>query len=152
MLDKQIKIIGIGNVLCGEDALGTQVINRLQKLTLPENVTLVYGETDAWFGLEEAMDASYVIIVDAIWGNQGTNEVFKLKFSELYHERQELFVHDISLIDLIAFFNARGESIKGVIIGAECNSIEVGSSSVGTEDKINLIVKEILATLNNILK
>ena len=151
MLHEKIKIIGIGNVLCGDDALGVQVINRLMTLALPNNVALVHGETDAWFCLEEALTASYVIVIDSIFGNQGPEKVYKIDFSELGNRTDPFFGHDTSLIELIAFFNAKGENIQGVIIGIECNTIEIGFGlNAIVEGKICLVVNKILESLESL--
>jgi hydrogenase maturation protease len=98
---KDTLILGIGNILMGDEGVGVQVIRYLEKLVLPVKVDLLDGGTGGFHLLEYFYNYKKVILVDAtIDGSPvGTIKMLKPKYSSDYPTT--LTAHDIGLKDLL---------------------------------------------------
>ena len=98
---KQILVLGIGNVLLGDEGVGVQVIKELEKLDLPSNVDLLDGGTGGFHLLSYLQEYPRVILIDAMLDDSrpGTIKVIYPRFSNEFP--RTLSSHDIGLKDLI---------------------------------------------------
>ncbi len=101
---EKIVILGIGNILMGDEGIGVHVVNRLNALELPENIEVVDGGTGSFNLLGLMQEADKVILVDATIDDDKPGTVKRLipKFSKDYP--QTLTAHDIGLKDLLDAF------------------------------------------------
>jgi hydrogenase maturation protease len=73
---RDVRVLGIGNTLMGDDGVGSVVAHRLSEV-LPGDVTVVVGET-AGFALAPHFDeADTVIVVDALDADEEPGAVFR---------------------------------------------------------------------------
>ncbi len=100
-MNNKILIMGIGNVLLGDEGIGVHVINSLKKKTFPNYVDIVDGGTGGFHLLSYFHDYPKMIMIDATMdGNPpGTISVLKPKFASDFPTA--LSAHDIGLRDLI---------------------------------------------------
>ncbi len=98
---KQILVLGIGNLLMGDEGVGIHAVRYMENHTFPDQVTLLDGGTGGFNLLSSLEDYDPVIIVDATSdGNSpGTLRVRELRYS--YEFPATLGAHDIGLKDLI---------------------------------------------------
>ena len=92
----KILVMGIGNILMGDEGIGIHAINEFKKLNnIPDVVTILDGGTG---GLQEYPK---IVMVDAALNNdpEGTVKVIKPKFASDFPKG--LSAHDIGLKDLI---------------------------------------------------
>jgi hydrogenase maturation protease len=96
-----ILILGIGNVLMGDEGIGVCAINYLEKHTLPSNVRLLDGGTGGFHLLEYLQGYKKIIMIDATMDGSepGTLKVIKPRFSTDFPKA--LSAHDIGLKDLV---------------------------------------------------
>lgn len=106
----KILILGIGNILMGDEGIGVHVIWDLEKKKMPEGVELLDGGTGSFNLLEPMRKAEKVILIDAtIDENEvGTVRLIRPRFSKDYP--RTLTAHDIGLKDLIDAFYLLGET------------------------------------------
>jgi hydrogenase maturation protease len=107
---KRILILGIGNILMGDEGVGVHVVRYLQNLALPqEHVTIIDGGTGSFLLLEPMQTADKVILVDATADGQpiGSVRLLRPKYSRDYPPT--LTAHDIGLKDLIDAFYLLGD-------------------------------------------
>ena len=99
--EKQTLILGVGNVLLGDEGVGVHAIEYLKQFSLPPNVTLVDGGTGGFHLLSYFEEYSPIILIDATMdGNvDGTVRLLKPKFASDFPKT--LSAHDIGLRDLI---------------------------------------------------
>ena len=75
---KSIKtvILGIGNILLGDEGIGVHIIKRLQEEKLPPGVLVVDGSTAGFrlFAIFEAYRDSRFIIIDAVKPENSSTE------------------------------------------------------------------------------
>ncbi|MBS1793843.1 MAG: hydrogenase maturation protease [Acidobacteria bacterium] len=81
--DKQILVIGCGNLLRGDDSVGPILIRRLWELGLPEGVFCCDGGTAGMDVAFQMRGKDRVIIVDAAKTGETPGTVFKVPGAEL---------------------------------------------------------------------
>jgi len=96
-----VLVLGIGNVLMGDEGIGVHVVQRLEQLPLPENVRCLDGGTGSFLLLESMQLASRIILIDATIDGKWPGTVTRLtpQFSSDYP--MTLTAHDIGLKDLL---------------------------------------------------
>jgi hydrogenase maturation protease len=96
-----ILILGIGNVLMGDEGIGVHSIQYLENQTFPSNVRLLDGGTGGFHLLEYLQIYKKIIMIDATMdgSHPGTIKVIKPKFSTDFPKA--LSAHDIGLKDLV---------------------------------------------------
>jgi len=105
----RVLVLGIGNVLMGDEGVGIHVIRQLTGMKLPEGVECLDGGTGSFLLLEPMQQAKRVVLVDATIDGQPAGTVTRLtpKFSSDYPKT--LTAHDIGLKDLLdAAYLTRG--------------------------------------------
>jgi hydrogenase maturation protease len=104
-------VLGIGNVLMGDEGAGVHVVRRLALASLPDHVHCLDGGTGSFSLLGPMQQAGRVILIDAtIDGNPpGTLRRLTPRFSSDYPPT--LTAHDIGLKDLLDAAYLMGSSL-----------------------------------------
>jgi hydrogenase maturation protease len=102
-------ILGVGNPLCGDDAVGVLAVQELQKRSdLPPHVTVVDGGTDG-IGLIPLMEAyRRVIVVDAVPMDEPPGTIRRFTWADarfIAHERV-LSLHQSDLTSALVLADA----------------------------------------------
>lgn len=107
---KRILILGIGNVLMGDEGIGVHVVNSLEKAALPQDVEMLDGGTGSFLLLGPMQSAEKVILIDATLdgAEPGTIRRLQPKYSKDYP--RTLTAHDIGLKDMIDAFYLMGNT------------------------------------------
>jgi len=97
----KVLILGIGNLLMGDEGIGVHTIRYLEKNLQGNQAELVDGGTGGFHLLEYFQKYSKIIMIDATIDGQppGTIQLLKPKFSSDYPPT--LTAHDIGLKDLL---------------------------------------------------
>lgn len=104
-------ILGIGNLLLGDEGVGVHVVRRLEaEAGLPEGVECLDGGTGSMVLLEPLQSARRVILVDATADGSppGTVQRLQPRFASDYPPT--LTAHDIGLKDLLDSFYLTGRT------------------------------------------
>lgn len=114
----KVLILGIGNVLMGDEGIGVHVVNSLEKADLPHGAECLDGGTGSFLLLGPMQNAEKVILVDAtIDGSPaGTIRRLRPKYSADYPPT--LTAHDIGLKDLLDAFYLTGGDVPEVSLFA----------------------------------
>lgn len=115
-IDGRTLVLGIGNVLLGDEGVGVSVVDRLQaEGGLPSHVDLLDGGTGSLVLLEPMREARRMILIDATADGQppGTVQRIEPRFSTEYPVT--LTAHDIGLRDLLDSFYLLGEEPEVVL-------------------------------------
>jgi len=104
-----ILILGIGNILMGDEGVGVHVVRHLEARGLPEGVACLDGGTGSFQLLDALQSASRVVLVDATVDGAppGTVRRLRPRFSKDFP--RTLTAHDIGLKDLLDAFYLLGE-------------------------------------------
>jgi len=105
----KVLILGIGNVLMGDEGIGVHVVNALERAALPQGVECLDGGTGSFLLLEPMQNAEKVILIDATIDGKpaGTIRRLRPKYSADYPPT--LTAHDIGLKDLLDAFYLMGQ-------------------------------------------
>lgn len=121
---KEILVLGVGNLLMGDEGVGVHVIRALDLTELPPGVRLLDGGTGSFQLLEPMQSASSVILIDASadGGAPGTVRRIEPKFSSDYP--RTLTAHDIGLKDLLDAFHFMGEEVQVVLFAVSIAGVQ----------------------------
>ena len=94
-------ILGIGNVLMGDEGVGVHTATRLQREAWPDGVTVIDGGTGGFHLLSLLQDYEPVVMIDATADGRaaGTVGVLRPRFASDFPP--SLSAHDIGLRDLV---------------------------------------------------
>jgi hydrogenase maturation protease len=97
----RILILGIGNLLMGDEGVGVHAVRALQEKPLPEGVKLVDGGTGGFHLLSYLQDYPTVILIDAVMDGREPGTITIARPQYLSDYPRSLGAHDIGLRDLI---------------------------------------------------
>lgn len=108
MVDRTL-ILGIGNVLMGDEGVGVHVVRQLEQAGLPPHVSVLDGGTGGFHLLSELASHDPVVMVDATMDGQppGTVSVIEPRYASDFP--RTLTAHDIGLRDLIVSATLLGQ-------------------------------------------
>lgn len=107
---KKTLVLGLGNVIMGDEGVGVHVVRALEKQHLPANVECLDGGTGGFILLEPLQAADHIILIDATDDGNSPGTVTRTtpRFSKDYPPT--LTAHDIGVKDLLdAFYMQSGE-------------------------------------------
>jgi len=148
--DTKILILGIGNVLMGDEGIGVHAIKELEKESFPPIVTLLDGGTGGFHLLEYLQEYPTVIMIDATMDNDpaGTIKVIEPNFATDFPKA--LSAHDIGLRDLVESTAVLGELPKMFLITVTIDSIQ--SMEMNLSPEIEKQIPAVVGKVNEILK
>ncbi|MBK8315667.1 MAG: HyaD/HybD family hydrogenase maturation endopeptidase [Acidobacteria bacterium] len=143
-------ILGIGNILMGDEGVGVRVVEEIQKARLPVNVTCLDGGTGSFLLLDPMQSAGKVILIDATVDGApaGTLRRLQPRFSSDYP--RTLTAHDIGLKDLLDTFYLLGNQPEVVLYAVSIPPLhEMGLDlTPQVASRIPEIARQILAEVN----
>jgi hydrogenase maturation protease len=101
-------ILGLGNVIMGDEGVGVHTVRAIEKQPLPPNVECLDGGTGGFILLEPLQQADRIIMIDATADENPYGTVTRTtpKFSQDYPPT--LTAHDIGVKDLLDAFYIQG--------------------------------------------
>jgi len=126
---EHVLVLGIGNVLMGDEGVGVHVVRHLEKLAIPQGVELLDGGTGSFLLLEPMQQARRIILIDATLDGNPPGSMRRLtpQFSKDYP--RTLTAHDIGLKDLLDVFYLLGHSPDVTLFAVSVAALQ----EVGTE-------------------
>ena len=106
-----ILVMGVGNALMQDDAVGTHVTDALRASPdTPQNLEIIDGGTIGLSLLPQMEDADAVVIVDAaeIGADPGTMRLFRDEEIDTQLSGKRRTVHEVALVDLFSAAAIRG--------------------------------------------
>ena len=105
---KKTLVLGLGNILMGDEGIGVHVVRAVEKHTLPAGVECLDGGTGGFTLLEPLQSAHRIILVDAAADGNPPGTVTRTapRFSSDYPPT--LTAHDIGVKDLLDVFYIQG--------------------------------------------
>jgi len=99
--NRPVLVLGIGNVLLGDEGVGVHAVRRMEQETWPPHVKLLDGGTGGFHLLSLFQEFDRIVLVDATMDGQppGTVRVIRPRFASDYP--RTLSAHDIGLKDLV---------------------------------------------------
>lgn len=141
---KNIKVLGIGNILVGDDGFGPRVLEDLQTREIPENVELIDAGVGGMSILSWIEDADKIIIIDSVQtGNEPVGTVYRFTDKEMPPSNMfMLSLHDLNLVDTINIGRVVQKMPEEIIIyGVEV--IRVAEFTKEMSPEVEAAVKEV---------
>ncbi len=146
-----VLVLGIGNVLMGDEGVGVHVVRHLETLGVPEGVELLDGGTGSFLLLEPMIRARRIILIDATLDDQLPGAVSRLtpRFSTDYP--RTLTAHDIGLKDLLDTFYLLGHPVEVLLFAISIAPLQEIGLDLGPEvaKRVPEIVQLILQELRS---
>ena len=103
-------MLGLGNIIMGDEGVGVHVIRALAQHSLPPHIECLDGGTGGFILLEPLQNADRIVLVDATADGNPVGTVTRTtpKFSRDYPPT--LTAHDIGVKDLLDAFYMQGGS------------------------------------------
>ena len=123
-MKKKIVVVGIGNLLLGDEGFGIRVVEELRKLKLPENVEVHDGGTLGLQILNFLDNADFAIIVDVVKAKGKPGQLFVFEINDA-KSKPMLSMHDLDLVKAVEIGKfAYNLPKKIVVVGVEPEKIE----------------------------
>ncbi|MHC4638874.1 MAG: hydrogenase maturation protease [Planctomycetota bacterium] len=158
-LGRDVLILGLGNILYGDEGFGAYAAQEMEKMDLPENVEVIDAGTSSLDVLLSSEDINKLIVVDVLKTDSEPGTIYKIKFSgnereklsNLFCENQRTAVslHQVGLLGALAAAEKLGNlPDEIVILGIEPEKISFGVGVTDIlrgklEEIINLVLEEI---------
>ncbi len=128
-------ILGIGNLLMGDEGVGVHVANYLQTHQVLQEVDIIDGGTGGFHLLEYFQQYPRVILIDATLDGKppGTISLLKPRFSSDYPPT--LSAHDIGLKDLLDALYLLEQQPEIILFTVSINDISRVSMELSPEIK-----------------
>lgn len=150
---KQTLVLGIGNLLMGDEGVGVHAIRELEKAEVPANVHLLDGGTGGFHLLSLFQEYDPIIVIDATMDNQpeGAVQLRRPRFASDFP--RTLSAHDIGLRDLLESATLLGPLPRLFLVTISIKdlqnmSTELSPSILGSLPSVVETVKGILITEN----
>ena len=142
-------MLGLGNVLMGDEGIGVYVVRALEKHALPAGVECLDGGTGGFTLLEPLEDADRIVMIDAANDGNPVGTVTRTtpKFSRDYPPT--LTAHDVGMKDLLDMFYIQGGTHEIILFAITIDPkqpIRMSLSAEG-EKAAAIAVERILAEL-----
>ena len=132
-----ILVLGIGNLVMSDDAIGVLVAQQLQqRYRFPDSVEVMDGGTLGLDLLPKLENITHLIMIDAVETGEKAGTCVRLRGEDLPIALQtKLSPHQMGLKDLLAVSELTGHSPNEmVLIGVQPGSIEM---AVGLTDEVS---------------
>jgi len=108
MTSEKTLILGLGNVIMGDEGVGVHVVRAIEKHPLPNGVECLDGGTGGFVLLEPLQNAGRILLIDACADGNPPGTVTRTtpRFSRDYPPT--LTAHDIGVKDLLDVFYMQG--------------------------------------------
>lgn len=146
-----VLVLGIGNLVMGDDAVGVLVAQRLQReYRFADNVEIIDGGTLGLDLLPKLENITHLIMIDAVETGEKAGTCVRLCGDELPIALQtKVSPHQMGLKDLLAVSELMGHTPKEmVLIGVQPGSIEMEIGlTAEVQAQLDILVSGVLSEL-----
>jgi hydrogenase maturation protease len=151
-MSSQVLVLGLGNLLRGDDGIGPRVVAELMRRGLPQGITALDGGT-AGFDLLNVLEGwERVVIVDAadVGQEPGRFVRFTLDEARLAGSADALSLHHAGLAEALALAEALSQPLPEIVIfGVQPAAMELGEGlSATVEATLPALIEAVLNEVN----
>ena len=127
MPQKNVIILGVGNLILKDEGVGVHVVKEMENRELPPGVEVIDGGTATMDLLSIIHESEKIIVIDALTSGGQPGTIYRCLPEELMdaHERP-LSLHQVDLLDVLLMARQLGGHVSVVIIGVEPKEISCG--------------------------
>jgi hydrogenase maturation protease len=143
-------VLGIGNLLMGDEGAGIHAVQALQQEPLPAGVDVLDGGTGGFNLLACLSDYPCVILIDATLDGRTPGTVAILRPQFLAEYPRTLSAHDVGLRDLIGTAALLGPLPRLHLVTISIAQVE--AATIGLTPSIHQAIPAVLASVRQILR
>ena len=146
---EDLLILGLGNVLCGDDGVGVRVVEELhERYEMPERVRALDGGTLGLALLSWVAESPRLLLVDAVRASEPAGTLVRLSGDDVAPAaRERLSVHQVGVSDLLDGLRLLDRSpSEMVLLGLVPQTLELGTElSAPVEERLEELVEAVVA-------
>ena len=125
---RKVLILGVGNILLGDDGFGVHLINSLADTSFPPNVQILEAGTVSHQLIPLFRELDRLIVVDVVEAGDTPGSIFRFSPGDMrFPAEQKVSLHQISLIDVLTMAELTGGRPRTVIIGVQPQDVSTWS-------------------------
>ncbi len=146
-----VLVLGVGNILLGDEGIGVHVVRELEEEKLSGNVELMDAGTGLFSIAHLLKKRKKVIVIDAAKGGEEPGTIYRILPSQIKNEHNKILsMHEIGLRECLTTLEQEGVSQDIVIIGIEPDLIDWGIQlSSRLQQKLPEIIRAVLSEISN---
>jgi len=141
-------ILGLGNLLLGDEGVGVHVAHALLNEDAPENVTVLDVGTAILDALPALETADRIVAVDAVKADGAPGSVYRIPFDDMEPSACLASMHGFDLARALALAQ-RADAPQITVIGVEPAFI---GWSMDLSPEVRASLPAVLATIRNLLQ
>jgi hydrogenase maturation protease len=131
---RKVLILGVGNVLLGDDGFGVHLINSFIDTQFPPNVQILEAGTVSHQLIPLLRELDHLIVVDAIEAGDQPGSIFRFSPEDMRFPAEPMAsLHQISLIDVLGMAELTGGKPDTIIIGVQPKDVSTWSLELSDE-------------------
>jgi hydrogenase maturation protease len=153
MSQKRILVLGVGNILLGDEGTGVRVIEKLEdEYIFSENVRLYDGGTLGLRLLDPIFESDYAVVVDIVRGGGAPGTIYRILEDDLPKKiPYKSSLHELNMVETLIYAEELGNRPTAVVIGVEPGDWSSWSTEL-TEPVRNRMEDIVTAVLEEIAK
>jgi len=128
--EKEIVVVGVGNILASDDGIGIRAVELLERSELPSYVKVLDLGTNFLDITSHIDNVEKLIIIDAISVGNEPGRLYRFQYDELETIRANMrSAHQISILNVLKLLRElypKMSECEVVLIGVEPKSIDMG--------------------------
>ncbi len=148
--NKPVLLLGIGNILMGDEGVGVHAIERAETFDIPEWMDILDGGTGGFHLLEYFEKYRHVVMIDATLDDKTTGSWRKITPRYANDFPRAMSTHDIGLKDLVSALHLSGRLPEITLYVISIESIQ--QQGIYLTDNVNKgmeeVLQDILATVH----
>ncbi|MDP3012661.1 MAG: HyaD/HybD family hydrogenase maturation endopeptidase [Candidatus Subteraquimicrobiales bacterium] len=149
--EKQIVVLGVGNILLKDEGIGVHVVKEMENLNFPENVRLLDGGTLGIDLLNLIEGADKLVIIDCVKAEAEPGAIFRFRPEDIETKTKapKASLHQVDLYEALKIAKLMEEYPETIIIGVQPKVIGWGMDlSEELKKKIPEIIKHVLKEIS----
>jgi hydrogenase maturation protease len=117
---RAVVVLGIGNILQGDDGVGVRAVERLEREGTVPGVELIDGGTSPFDMLGVFQTSEVVIVLDCVRAGREPGTLYRLPSEALDVARDpERFAHGVGVAETVRMARALGSCAEVIVLGVE---------------------------------
>ncbi len=145
-MGNKIAVVGVGNVLMGDEGAGVEAVRMLGELGCPDNVDLIDAGA-AFFTVATGLrNYKKLIVIDAVRGGGKPGTLYRFTMDDVSCQDMLLSLHDLGVVDSLKLESMVGRIPDEIIFfGIEPQSIELSMGlSPAVRSNMERLVSKVL--------
>ena len=146
MKHKKILILGLGNILLGDEGVGVRIAQQLSSQSIPDGIEVIDGGTAGYELLNLLEGRDKVIIVDAVKADDKPGSIYKMDLSVLQEDTpMQLSLHQIGLKNVFKMASLMDINPKVTLVGVVPKDYQ--SYKIGLSPEIERVIPLAIETI-----